>query len=173
MHSKSRSCVACARRNCRRGICRGLQIANVAFGGTLIEDLVETLVPPSPIDHRQTNDAGIARSDYAPGHVVTIASGTAFARLIGRESFSANSMHHQAIRALGDGLAAVARTSDGVIEAAEATFPHRFFYAVQWHPEELDDAVTAALFGGLVAAAHDARMERRRVTLTGPVPSGG
>ena len=151
------------------GICRGLQIANVAFGGTLIEDLVDTLVPPSPIDHRQTSDTGIARSDYAPGHIVTVAADSAFARLVGCESFRVNSMHHQAIRTIGDGLAVVAATSDGVVEAAEAIFHHPFFYAVQWHPEELDDDVSAALFGGLVAAASSARA----AAVTAPVPSDG
>jgi putative glutamine amidotransferase len=135
------------------GICRGLQIANVAFGGTLIEDLVDELGEASAIDHRQTDSVGIERTDYAAGHEVEVAPRSALARLLRAERFATNSLHHQAIRDVGDGLVVVGRTRDGVIEAIDATFPHPFFYAVQWHPEELDDDVSAALFGGLIAAA--------------------
>jgi putative glutamine amidotransferase len=64
-------------------------------------------------------------------------------------------MHHQGLRAVADGLVVVGRTPDGVIEAAEATFDHPFFFAVQWHPEELlEDPATIALFSGLVRAAN-------------------
>jgi putative glutamine amidotransferase len=134
-------------------ICRGLQLANVAFGGTLVEDLREELGPRYTIEHRQTTDAGLDRADYAPDHEVRIAPGSALARLLGGTSFATNSMHHQAVRSLGEGLVAVGHTADGVVEAAEATFPHPFFHAVQWHPEELDDTISGALFDGLVEAA--------------------
>jgi len=140
------------------GICRGLQIANVAFGGTLIEDLVDELGEASPIDHRQTSAAGIERSDYAPGHEVEVASRSALARLVRAERFETNSMHHQAVRDIGDGLVVVGRTSDGVIEAVDAVFAHPFFYAVQWHPEELDDAISGALFHGFIDAASASRL---------------
>lgn len=139
------------------GICRGLQIANVAFGGTLIEDLGDELGIGSPIDHRQTNAAGVERTDYAPGHVVDLRAQSALARLLRVERFATNSLHHQAIRDVGEGLVVVGRTSDGVIEAIDATFPHPFFYAVQWHPEELDDAISGALFHGLIDAASASR----------------
>ncbi len=135
------------------GICRGLQIANVAFGGTLIEDLADYFGGPSPLDHRQTDDAGVERSDYAPGHIVHVALESAFVRLVGSSRFKTNSMHHQAVRVVGEGLVAVGRTSDGVIEVVDATFDHPFFFAVQWHPEELDDDISAALFRGLIAVA--------------------
>jgi putative glutamine amidotransferase len=136
------------------GICRGLQIANVAFGGTLIEDLREERGPEYTLEHRQTNDLGLDRTEHAPGHDVAIDPGSKLAALVGATSVPANSMHHQGVRAIGEGLVVVARTPDGVVEAAEATFDHPFFFCVQWHPEELlDDAATAALFGGLVKAA--------------------
>jgi putative glutamine amidotransferase len=135
------------------GICRGLQIANVAFGGTLIEDLREERGDAYTIEHRQTNELGLDRTEHAPDHDVVLEPRSRLAALIGTAPFPANSMHHQAVRDVGDGLAVVGRTADGVIEAAEATFAHPFFFAVQWHPEELlDDAATAALFGGLVLA---------------------
>jgi putative glutamine amidotransferase len=136
------------------GICRGLQVANVAFGGTLVEDLRDEFGDAYALEHRQTTDLGLDRTDHAPGHDVAVVPGSRLAGLLGTTPFLANSMHHQAVRALGDGLVAVAHTPDGVVEAAEAAFPHPFFFAVQWHPEELlADAATAALFGGLIAAA--------------------
>lgn len=134
-------------------ICRGLQVVNVAFGGTLVEDLVDEFGPTSAIDHRQTDAQGVERYDYAPGHTVSLSSDSALARLVGSRSFETNSMHHQAVRVVGNGLVIGAQTSDGVVEALDATFPHPYFFAVQWHPEELDDAISRSLFAGLVAAA--------------------
>ena len=136
------------------GICRGLQIANVAFGGTLIEDLREEFGERYTIEHRQTNELGLDRTDHAPGHDVSLEAGSKFATLVGATSLPANSMHHQGVRAVATGLAVVGTTVDGSIEAVEAEFDHPFFIAVQWHPEELlDDPATAALFTGLVAAS--------------------
>jgi putative glutamine amidotransferase len=136
------------------GICRGLQVINVAFGGTLIEDVREELGERYTLEHRQTYDSGLDRADYAPGHDVEVEPTSAFARLAGATRFVTNSMHHQAVRVVGDGLRAVGHTHDGVIEALDATFAHPFFYAVQWHPEELAaDTVSDRLFGGLVAAS--------------------
>ena len=136
------------------GICRGLQVVNVAFGGTLIEDVREEFGERYTIEHRQTYDGGLDRADYAPGHEVDVEPDSAFARLAGSMRFVTNSMHHQAIRTVGEGLRVVGRTSDGVIEIVDATFEHPFFFAVQWHPEELtDDDVSERLFGGLVSAA--------------------
>ncbi len=135
------------------GICRGLQIANVAFGGTLIEDLREERGDGYTIEHRQTNELGLDRTEHAPGHEIALDPRSRLAALLGTAPFPANSMHHQAVRDVGEGLAVVGRTADGVIEAAEATFAHPFFFAVQWHPEELlEDAASAALFGGLILA---------------------
>ncbi len=139
-------------------ICRGLQVANVAFGGTLIEDLREELGERYTLNHRQTHENGQDRSDYTPGHDVKLDSKSALAALVGSATFATNSMHHQAIRQPGDGLVVIGRTSDGVIEAVDATFDHPFFFAVQWHPEELPgDAVTVRLFDGLM---HSARLRR-------------
>ena len=136
------------------GICRGLQIANVAFGGTLIEDLREERGDAYTIEHRQTNELGLDRTEHAPGHDVAIDPASKLAVALGATTLPANSMHHQAVRVIGDGLVVAGRTPDGVIEAAEAAFDHPFFFAVQWHPEELlADPATAALFEGLVRAA--------------------
>jgi len=134
-------------------ICRGVQAANVAFGGTLIEDVREEFGERYTIHHRQTYEDGLDRADYAPDHDVVLAAESLVARVCGATTFRTNSMHHQALRALGEGLVAVGHTSDGVIEAVDATFAHPFFLGVQWHPEELDDDPSRRLFAELVAAA--------------------
>jgi len=134
-------------------ICRGLQVANVAFGGTLIEDLSEEYGARYTINHRQTYEDGLDRADYAPNHEVSLDPANAVARICGATSFATNSMHHQALRRLGDGLVAAGQTSDGTIEAIGVTFEHPFFVGVQWHPEELDDEPARRLFAAFVAAA--------------------
>lgn len=101
------------------GICRGLQVINVFFGGTLFQDLPQGY-------HQQ-----IGRDQ---AHETIAAPGSFLAALYGRR-FSVNSAHHQAIDALGEGLQAVQRTADGVIEAiCHAQLP---IWAVQWHPERM------------------------------------
>lgn len=127
------------------GICRGLQIANVAFGGTLIED-----VP----GHRGRFPDGTARTGYLDGHEVTLVPG-AFRDVAGAPRFLTNSLHHQAVRAIAGDLQIAGRAPDGIVEAVEPRFAHPFFFAVQWHPELLpaSDAVAERLFGGLLEAA--------------------
>ncbi|MGP6156937.1 MAG: gamma-glutamyl-gamma-aminobutyrate hydrolase family protein [Vulcanimicrobiaceae bacterium] len=135
-------------------ICRGLQVANVAFGGTLIEDLPTELGANYTLHHRQTKEDNMERTEVAPEHVVTLEADSALAGLTGATTFATNSLHHQAVREPAPDLRVVGRTHDGVVEALEGRFEHPFFYAVQWHPEELDgDSVSLALFGGLVRAA--------------------
>jgi putative glutamine amidotransferase len=135
-------------------ICRGLQVANVAFGGTLIEDLPAELGANYTLHHRQTKEDGLERTEHAAEHVVTLEPQSALARLIGATAFATNSLHHQAVRDPASDLRVVGRTSDGVIEALDANFAHPFFFAVQWHPEELaGDLVSVALFEGLIRAA--------------------
>lgn len=138
-------------------ICRGLQVANVAFGGTLIQDLPSEFGDRyDGLHHQQVKEDGCERDDVLPGHEVQVAENSALARLVGTTRFAANSMHHQAVRTVAPDLRAVAWTPDGVIEALDATFEHPFFFAVQWHPEELDDdPVSRALFGGLIAASRN------------------
>ncbi len=134
-------------------VCRGLQVANVAFGGTLIEDVRDELGPRYEIEHRQVHESGLDRSDYAPGHDVAVDPDSALARILGVPALVTNSMHHQALREVAGALRVVARTPDGVVEGVDAMFDHPFFVAVQWHPEELDDEPSRRLFAALTAAA--------------------
>src|SRR4051812_17754759 len=125
-------------------ICRGMQVLNVARGGSLIQHLPGM---GSDIDHRQTNPAS------QPSHAVAIASGAKLARIAGAERIEVNSFHHQAIDRIGTGLEPVAWSDDGVIEAVEAP-GDAFTIGVQWHAECITDRVEQmALFSGLIEAA--------------------
>jgi len=119
-------------------ICRGIQILNVALGGTLYQDLDSER--PSLVSH----------SDETTQHAVRVAAGSLLERTLGMRSATVNSRHHQAIRDLAPCLKAVAWADDGVIEAAEpADANAAWMVAVQWHPEDLTER---ALFDGFARA---------------------
>jgi putative glutamine amidotransferase len=109
-------------------ICRGLQVLNVARGGTLVQDLPSER--PSNVVHRQQLPGRFATHD------VTLEAGSRVAAALGTADTSTNSFHHQAIDVLGNGLRAVGWAMDGVIEAVEAT-DRAFTVAVQWHAESM------------------------------------
>lgn len=124
-------------------ICRGLQIMNVALGGTLWQDLPTEVVP-----HPQSGP----RTQRV--HGVAVQPGSRLAEALGVTTLDVNSFHHQAIRELAPGLAATAHATDGVIEGIEAT-DGWWVLGTQWHPEEFwgdPDAPEQALFRALVAA---------------------
>lgn len=110
------------------GICRGIQLLNVALGGTLYQDLKTE--HPGSLAHQQHQ-----KPDYT-SHPVTIVPDTLLHRILGTEMLAVNSHHHQALRELPTLLRVTATAPDGVIEAAEHT-EHPFCLAVQWHPERL------------------------------------
>jgi gamma-glutamyl-gamma-aminobutyrate hydrolase PuuD len=107
------------------GICRGLQILNVAFGGTLVQDL--PALRPSAVSH------SIARPRDHRAHEVTVEPGSRI-WAGSTATMAVNSRHHQAIGRLGEGLAVAARAPDGIVEAVESG---EAAFAVQWHPENL------------------------------------
>jgi len=106
------------------GVCRGLQVLNVALGGTLVPDL-----PAGTVSHLSLETAP---SDGAADHVVTFAEGSLARDLFGEQALT-NSWHHQAVDSCGTGLVVTGRTSDGVVEAVE--LPGAPVLGVQWHPE--------------------------------------
>jgi len=126
-------------------ICRGLQLLNVAAGGTLIQHLPDRR--GSDIEHRQAEPSEQAT------HRVELLAGSRVAAVLGLERLKVNSFHHQAVRRLGAGLEAVGWAPDGVVEAVE--HPGRdFVLGVQWHAECLvDRPEQAALFSELVEAS--------------------
>lgn len=108
------------------GICRGFQFLNAFLGGTLWQDL--PLQHPSEIVHKQ------GKPYNAPTHQVTLSGD--LKTLLGKETLEVNTLHHQAIKDLGNDLVPMALAPDGIIEAAQMT-GRRFVWAVQWHPEYL------------------------------------
>ncbi len=130
------------------GICRGIQVMNVALGGTLYRDIAAEF--GQGIDH----DLGGTKSRDHAGHTVALESGSRLAALIGDSAAAVNSMHHQAIRDLGKGLRPSATAPDGLVEGVEFQGA-RFIVGVQWHPEELFQysVPMRRLFEGFVAQA--------------------
>jgi putative glutamine amidotransferase len=119
-------------------ICRGIQILNVALGGTLYQDLASER--PGPVDHADTR----AR------HGLRIEAGSLLHRTLATGEASVNTRHHQAIREIAPALRATAWAEDGVIEGVERKDPGGpLVLAAQWHPEE---DVEEALFRGFAEA---------------------
>ena len=112
------------------GICRGIQVVNVALGGTLIQDLPSQHHGAAEFGHRQ-HERGL--EDWAVGHEVEAPNADLFPIFENRR-LGVNSFHHQAIRDLAPGLIPIAYSPDGVIEAVAAHGGQSLF-GVQWHPE--------------------------------------
>lgn len=108
------------------GICRGLQLMNVAFGGTLYQDLPTQ--HPSSVNHRQKE------SGTTPTHPISIIKESKLAEITGQEVLQVNTFHHQAIRELAPGFKITAWAPDSIAEAIEA-YPIRQMIGVQFHPE--------------------------------------
>ena len=129
------------------GICRGLQVINVAMGGTLYTDIEDQF-------SRQI------RHDCYPGwprdylaHPVDLLPGSKLHAILGKARLEVNSFHHQAIERLAPGLRPTAHAPDGLIEAVEIP-GHRFGIGVQWHPECMpDSAEMRALFDAFIQSA--------------------
>jgi len=130
-------------------VCRGIQVLNVALGGSLFQDVASD--PGTDIQHQQDKN-GKPRDE--PTHPVKVVAGSRLAQVLGTTDLLVNSMHHQAVKAVGRGLVPVAFAPDTIIEGVELEEPDRFVLGVQWHPEELTERDPSArrLFGALVAA---------------------
>ncbi|MDP8949103.1 MAG: gamma-glutamyl-gamma-aminobutyrate hydrolase family protein [Actinomycetota bacterium] len=117
------------------GICRGMQVLNVALGGTLYQDL------PSQMDHMVLLGHRQETPKWQPTHEVEVDGGSKIAEILGTGELKVNSYHHQAIKHLASGLVAVAHASDGVVEAVESDdLSKRWMIGVQWHAEAMRDA---------------------------------
>lgn len=130
-------------------ICRGIQVLNVALGGSLHQDIAAETA--STIAHNQT-----APRHQATHHVKVMGEGTRLGETLGALEVEVNSMHHQAIKRLGRGLREVAWSPDGIIEGVELIPDARgFVLGVQWHPEELiaHDPAARNLFRTLITSA--------------------
>jgi putative glutamine amidotransferase len=136
-------------------ICRGLQVVNVAAGGTLVQDIPSER--PSSVVHQRGRDEKTRRD-----HAVAIAPRTLLAAVAGPGEPSVNSRHHQAIEDLGRGLSITAVAPDGLPEAIEAP-ADPWLVGVQWHPENLlGDRVSERLFAEFLRASRERLSARGR-----------
>jgi len=121
------------------GICRGMQMLNIAFGGTLWRDISES---GSPVLHIQE------KAKHKTSHKVLL-----HGKLQEKagETIEVNSFHHQAVRHLGNGLISAAVSEDGLCEAFYGE--KGFLLGVQWHPEYLYDSLSEAVFASFILAA--------------------
>jgi len=117
------------------GICRGLQVLNVKLGGTLYQDVHEEMVGGMRHDWHEENSIALPRSQFA--HSVHIAEDSRLMKIVESEDVEVNSLHHQGIKKLGNGIIATSHSSDGLIESFEMN-DYPYMVAVQWHPEELN-----------------------------------
>ncbi|MGW3506513.1 gamma-glutamyl-gamma-aminobutyrate hydrolase family protein [Streptomyces sp. NPDC000994] len=119
-------------------ICRGLQVVNTVLGGTLHQDM-----------------GGPGRDHRHVRHPVSLAPGSALARITRADKVEASCYHHQHIDRLGEGLTVSARAADGTVEGVERSGGTGWFAAVQWHPEDTahEDPAQQRLFDALVGAA--------------------
>jgi putative glutamine amidotransferase len=144
------------------GVCRGVQVLNVALGGTLYQDVATQYT--DPIKH-----------DYFPGpekytrdmiaHEVKVVRPSRLGDILDAEQAAVNSMHHQGIKCLADRLVATAWAPDGLIEGVEGR-NGQYLVGVQWHPEELTekDAAMKRLFASFIDAAAAYHQEHQPAT---------
>lgn len=113
-------------------ICRGIQILNVALGGTLVQDISSQC------------ETDIAHDEDGPrdsrSHEIIVEPGSLIANAIGTERCTVNSFHHQSVKDVADGMRVSARSPDGIVEGIESTDEDWWVLAVQWHPEEMTNS---------------------------------
>lgn len=128
------------------GVCRGMQILNVALGGTLYQDIHAQRPHSLHHSHRHMS------RDYL-AHRVNVLPGSRLAQLLGPDSFMVNSLHHQAVHMPGHDVVISGTADDGIAEILEVN-GHRFILAAQFHPEEiyLKESASARLFAAFVQA---------------------
>ena len=141
------------------GICRGIQVINVALGGTLFTDILDQM--PGALKHDYDS---LTERDFE-AHPVQLEPGSSLARILsngGAPSVRVNSLHHQGIEKVAAGLRPIAEAPDHLIEAVELP-GHPFGLGVQWHPEAMPDSPQMqALFRAFVEAARKNLPQRRK-----------
>ena len=114
------------------GICGGMQLINVYYGGSLFQDICE--FPPDALPHEKGS-----------AHDIEVKEGTVLHEITGKKNFPVKSYHHQSVKEVGEGLRVNAVTSDGIIEGIESESAS-FVLGVQWHPELEDTEISEAIF---------------------------
>jgi putative glutamine amidotransferase len=138
------------------GICRGHQVMNVAFGGTLIQDIPSEVETDLPHETPGTLPRATIRHD------VSIAPESRLASILGTTRVGVNSLHHQSVERPAPGVLVTGYSPDGIVEALEVP-DKRFVLSVQWHPEDLypNDEGMKRLFESFVEAARESAARQR------------
>lgn len=126
-------------------ICRGVQILNVAHGGTLHQEILAPGTVHEPLSGKSPAEILAAK------HSMSLAESGRLAAIYGTSTLEVNTIHHQAIDRVGDGLMVEGTAPDGIVEAVASTDPDWWCLGVQWHPER-NGGIDAPLFGALTAA---------------------
>ena len=139
-------------------ICRGLQEMNVAYGGTLHQELHEV---GSFMEHREDKIAPLD-VQYGLAHAIAIEQGGILATIAGTDAQMVNTVHRQGIDRLGAGLRVEARAPDALIEAISVTDSEQFALAVQWHPEYrlTDNAFSMQIYQAFANACRLRQIQR-------------
>jgi len=146
------------------GICLGVQVMNVAAGGTLVQDIDSEL---------ETEIRHASIPEDRARHDVIVEQGTKLSNILSQHELNVNSSHHQAIRHVGEGLRITAHAPDGVIEGLEDP-KHPFYVGVQWHPEDMTGENSASsIFGAFVEAARKYADEKKNVGTESSQEIGG
>lgn len=142
------------------GICRGIQVMNVALGGTLVQDISKHI----ETDLRHTVKSLVEEPRDTILHDVEVEAGSRLSSILGDKQVAVNSLHHQALGDVAPSATINALSPDGIIEGIELPDKH-FVLAVQWHPEDLidDDERMENLFTAFVKAASE-RLQKNIIT---------
>jgi len=134
------------------GICRGIQVMNVALGGTLYQDIFSQVKDCELLKHSQS------APKWYPTHSINIERGSKVSTAFEGDTANVNSFHHQAVKDVAPCLKVTSWAADGIVESIEHK-DHIFAVGVQWHPELMwqKDPVHLRLFEAFVAAAGDSR----------------
>lgn len=144
------------------GICLGLQMMNIAAGGSLVQDIDSQI---------ETEIRHASEPENRVRHDVIIEQGTRLSTILPAAELNVNSSHHQAVGRIGSGLRITAHAPDGIVEGLEDE-KHPFYLGVQWHPEDMDGEESAsAIFQAFVEAAQ--RYAARRAEESKSSPAAG
>ncbi len=148
-------------------ICRGIQLLNIALGGTLVQDI------PSERPGSLSHDQSAPRDERT--HAVRLEPGSRLARALDAAEFPVNSLHHQALDRIGAGLHVTAHAPDGIVEGVETALTDPWWaVGVQWHPEEFVSDPGAAdhgLFRAFAAAVRTRALSSRTASAYRPAPA--
>lgn len=134
------------------GICRGIQLINVAFGGNIFQDISKEVENPIKHDWYDADNRRFRSPPDYPTHRVTISRSSRLFQILEVDNLYVNSFHHQAVKKVAPGFRDVAWAGDNIVEAIEYD-GDKFILGIQWHPEMMHDVYSRKIFKAFVEAA--------------------